>query len=164
MPPDSPTTERSGDVPSPMRLMVAFGGLMASLAAGYGVLFTIVDDYRDEYGISETAIGVVIGIGFIAAFLSQILIAPLADRGHARKVVLFGVAINVIGLLLMAAGTTLTPILIGRFISGVGIGAAGPAIRRIVILADPDHLGQLSLIHISEPTRPVGISRMPSSA
>ena len=142
MPADSPTTERSGDVPSPMRLMVAFGGLMASLAAGYGVLFTIVDDYRDEYGISETAIGVVIGIGFIAAFLSQILIAPLADRGHARKVVLFGVAINVIGLLLMAAGTTLTPILIGRFISGVGIGAAGPAIRRIVILADPDHLGQ----------------------
>jgi MFS family permease len=125
-----------------MLLMVAFGGLMASLAAGYGVLFTIVDDYRDEYGISETAIGVVIGIGFIAAFLSQILIAPLADRGHARKVVLFGVAINVFGLLLMAVGTTLTPILIGRFISGLGIGAAGPAIRRIVILADPDHLGQ----------------------
>ena len=32
------------------------------LAAGYGVLFTIVDDYRDEYGISETAIGIVIGL------------------------------------------------------------------------------------------------------
>ena len=44
-------------------LFIAFGGLMASLAAGYGVLFTIVDDYRDEYGISETSIGVVIGIG-----------------------------------------------------------------------------------------------------
>jgi MFS family permease len=125
-----------------MLLFVAFGSLMASLAAGYGVLFTIVDDYRDDYGISETAIGVVIGIGFIAAFLSQLVIAPLADRGHARAVVLFGVAINVVGLLLMGFSTTLVPILIGRFISGVGIGAAIPAARRIVILADPNHLGQ----------------------
>jgi len=125
-----------------MMLFIAFGSLMASLAAGYGVLFTIVDDYRDEYGISETAIGVVIGIGFIAAFLSQLVIAPLADRGHARKVVLFGVAVNVVGLLLMGFSTTLVPILVGRFISGVGIGAAIPAARRIVILADPNHLGQ----------------------
>jgi MFS family permease len=127
---------------SPNLLFFAFGGLMACLAAGYGVLFTIIDDYRDEYGISETWIGVVIGIGFLAGFLAQLVIAPLADRGHARKIVLFGVAINVAGLLLMALGTTLAPILIGRFISGIGIGSAGPAVRRIVILADPDHLGQ----------------------
>lgn len=115
---------------------------MASLAAGYGVLFTIVDDYRDDYGISESAIGIVIGIGFIAGFLSQVVIAPLADRGHARKVVLFGVGVNVVGLLLMGFSTTFVPILLGRFISGIGIGAAVPAARRIVILADPNHLGR----------------------
>jgi MFS family permease len=141
---DSTTDEdtRAQRAPSPRTQMIAFGGLMATLTAGYGVLFTIVDDYRDEYGISETAIGVVIGIGFIAGFLAQLLIAPYADRGHARTVVLVGVGINIVGLLLMATGTTLAPILIGRFISGIGIGAAAPAIRRIVILADPAHLGQ----------------------
>lgn len=136
----TPATEQNA--PSPATLFLAFGGLMASLAAGYGVLFTIVDDYRDEYGISESAIGLVIGIGFVAAFVSQVFIAPLADRGHARKVVLFGVGINVVGLLLMGFSTTLIPILIGRAISGIGIGAAVPAARRIVILADPNHLGQ----------------------
>ncbi|NND76149.1 MAG: MFS transporter [Ilumatobacter sp.] len=125
-----------------MRLLVAFGGLMGSLAAGYGVLFTIVADYREEYGISETAIGVVIGIGFIAGFLAQLTIAPLADRGHAKRLVLIGVMINVAGLVLMAIGTTLAPILIGRFVSGVGIGTASPAVKRIVILADPNNLGQ----------------------
>ena len=62
------------------------------------MLFTIVDDYRDEYGISESSIGIVIGIGFLAGFLSQLLIAPLADRGHARRIVLLGVLVNVIGL------------------------------------------------------------------
>jgi MFS family permease len=125
-----------------MRLMVAFGGLSALLAAGYGVLFTIVDDYREEYGISETAIGFVIGAGFISAFVSQVTIAPLADRGHARAVVIIGVAVNAVGLLLMGFGTTLPIILAGRIVSGIGIGAATPAIKRIVILADPEHLGQ----------------------
>ena len=48
---------------------------------------------------------------------------------------------NVVGLVLMALSHTLLPILIGRFISGVGVGAAAPAVRRIVILADPDNLG-----------------------
>ncbi|RLE22553.1 MAG: hypothetical protein DRJ50_07465 [Actinobacteria bacterium] len=140
-----PTTDedaRTQRTPSPRLQLIAFGGLMASLAAGYGVLFTIVDDYRDVYGISETAIGIIIGIGFLAGFLAQLLIAPFADRGHARTVVLLGVGINIAGLLLMAIGTTILPILIGRFISGIGIGAAAPAIRRIVILAYPEDLGQ----------------------
>lgn len=114
---------------------------MATLAAGYGVLFTIVDDYRDKYGISEAQIGLVIGVGFLAGFLSQLLVAPLADRGHARRIVMIGVLINVFGLVLMGVSTSLAPILIGRFISGIGVGAAAPAVRRIVILADPEHLG-----------------------
>lgn len=125
-----------------VNLVLAFSVLSASLTMGYGVLFTIVDDYKNDYGLSSTAIGVVIGIGFLAGFLSQIFIAPLADRGYARRVVVFGVLVNVIGLLLMAAGTTLTPILVGRFVSGIGIGAATPAIRRIVVLVDQANLGR----------------------
>jgi MFS family permease len=119
-----------------------FSGLSASLAAGYGVLFTVVGDYRDEYGISETSIGMVIGAGFLSAFVSQILIAPLADRGFARRLIVIGVLANVGGLVMMAFGDALTPILTGRIISGVGIGAALPAIRRIVILSDPEKLGE----------------------
>ena len=38
--------------PRPIVMLLAFGGLTAMLAAGYGVLFTIVDDYKTEYGIS----------------------------------------------------------------------------------------------------------------
>jgi MFS family permease len=135
---DQPLESRA---PSRNLLFFAFGGLMACLAAGYGVLFTIVDDFRDDYGISETAIGMVIGVGFLAGFLSQLVIAPFADRGHARLIVFAGVAVNVIGLVMMAHSTTLVPILIGRFVAGIGVGAASPAIRRIVILADPQNLG-----------------------
>lgn len=121
---------------------IIFGALSAALSSGYGVLFTIVGDYRDEYGISETEIGVLIGAGFLSAFVAMIFIAPIADRGHARLLIALGVIANIVGLILMAYGTALTPLLIGRVVSGVGIGTAHPAIRRLVILGDPDNLGQ----------------------
>ncbi len=124
-----------------MRLLVAFGGLAASLIAGYGVLFTIVDEYKTEYGISESQVGMIISLGFLSGFLAQVLIAPVADRGYARRLVVIGVLLNAVGLVMMALGTSLAPILLGRFVSGLGVGAATPAIRRIVILADPGNLG-----------------------
>ena len=119
-----------------------FGGLSALLASGYGVLFTVVADYRDEYGISETSIGWLIGLGFIVAFFAQTLIAPIGDRGHARNLIRAGVMMNVVGLLMLGFGENLEVLLVGRVISGLGIGTALPAIRRIVILADPENLGE----------------------
>ncbi len=112
------------------------------MGMGYGVLFTMLDDYREEYGISEGSLGILVGIGFLSGFVAQILIAPLADRGHARRLVFVGTALNVTGLAVMALGTSLPILLIGRFVNGIGIGAAVPAIKRIVILADPDNLGR----------------------
>ncbi|MEO1063070.1 MAG: MFS transporter [Actinomycetota bacterium] len=123
-------------------LIWAFSALSAALAAGYGVLFTIVGDIRDEYGLTDTAVGLIVGVGFLSAFVAQLTIAPIADRGRARQVVVLGVLVNVAGLLLMGFGTSLGPILTGRIISGIGIGAALPAIRRIVILAAPEDLGR----------------------
>lgn len=119
-----------------------FGALSATLASGYGVLFTVVADYRDEYGISETAIGWLIGLGFIVGFVAQALIAPIGDRGHARTLIRTGVLLNVAGLLMLGFGESLEVLLTGRVISGLGIGTSLPAIRRIVILADPENLGE----------------------
>jgi MFS family permease len=123
------------------RALVMLWLVGAFLAAGYGVLFTLLDDFRDEYGIGESALGGVIGVGFIAGFIAQVVIAPLADRGHARTLVIVGTLLNVVGLLMMAASTTVGPLLAGRFVTGVAAGMAVPAIRRIVILADPVNLG-----------------------
>jgi MFS family permease len=127
---------------NPIRALIVTCGLVgACLAAGYGVLFAMLDDIRDEYGISESALGAVIGIGFFAGFLAQVVIAPYADKGHARSLVLTGMVLNVVGVTMMAVGSTVVPLLAGRFVAGLGIGMAVPALRRIVILADPANLG-----------------------
>jgi MFS family permease len=115
--------------------------MTALLASGYGAMFTVLDDFRDDYGIEAGWLGLVVGIGFLSGFLSQVFIAPFADRGYARRLVLTGVLLNVVGLLGMAAGETLSVLLLARFVSGIGMGMAVPAVRRIVINEDPEHLG-----------------------
>lgn len=123
------------------RLILLFGVLTGLFAAGYGVMFTVLDDLRDAYGISNSALGMVVAVGFFSAFIAQVLFAPLADRGRARRMVFIGIALNVIGLVMMAAGHTVAVLLVARVVMGLGAGISLPAIRRIVILADPDHLG-----------------------
>ena len=122
-------------------MLATFGLVLALLAMGYGALFAMLDDIRDSYGVNEGALGAVIGIGFFAGFLAQVLIAPLADRGHARALVLAGMVVNIAGLLVLAGARSFVPMLVGRFVMGIGVGMAVPAVRRIVILADPDRLG-----------------------
>jgi MFS family permease len=122
-------------------VLVTFGPLAATLTAGYGVLFSMLDAYRDEYGIGEGALGTVMGVGFFSGFVSQVVIAPYADRGHARKLVLAGMMMNLLGVVMMALATSVVPLMAGRVVTGIGIGMAMPAVRRIVILSEPDRIG-----------------------
>jgi len=122
-------------------LVLTFGLLTGLFASGYGVMFTLLDDFRDEFGISERALGMVVAVGFFSAFLAQVFFAPLADRGHARKLVYIGMIFNLVGLVAMAFGENVITLAGGRIVMGIGAGVAVPAIRRIVILADPEHLG-----------------------
>ena len=121
--------------------ILALGLLSAVFSAGYGVMFTMLNDFRDEYGISPTALGGVVAIGFLSSFVAQVMLAPQADRGHARLLVYIGIACNVAGLLGMAYSTTAVGLLVARLVMGIGAGMAQPAIRRIVILASPDSVG-----------------------
>jgi MFS family permease len=121
--------------------VLLFGLLTATMSSGYGVMFTVLDDFRDEYGIEAHWLGMIVGVGFLSSFVAQIFLAPVADRGFARQLVLVGLLLNVAGLVTMAFGESLSPLLIGRFVSGIGIGMTFPAIRRIVINADPENLG-----------------------
>ena len=123
------------------RLILTLQIAMGVLASGYGVMFTMLDDWRAEYGIQETGLSMIIAVGFFTSFIAQLTIAPYADRGHARKLMTVGMAANVAGALIMAFGSSLPMFLLGRFVMGVGAGIAIPAIKRIVIVSDPENMG-----------------------
>ena len=107
----------------------------------YGVMFTVLDDFRDKYGIAESKLGLIVGAGFITGFIANILIAPFADKGHAKTLIRIGLAMQIFGCLVMAFGNSFPLLFAGRFLTGLGSGASEPAIRRIIILANPHEMG-----------------------
>jgi MFS family permease len=111
------------------------------MSSTYGVMFTMLDDYRDKYGISESGLGLVLAVGFFSAFFSQISIAPWADRGRAKVLMMTGFLLVIIGCLFMGFGQNFALLLIGRLLMGIGGGMSLPALRKIVIVSDPENLG-----------------------
>lgn len=124
------------------RLLLALFTAIAVKSSAYGVMFTMLDDYREQFGISEGALGLVIAIGFFTSFFAQITIAPMADRGRSRQLIFIGLSLAIVGNFAMAFSDSLPELLGSRFLSGVGLGCALPAMRRVIIVSDREHLGR----------------------
>lgn len=123
------------------RLVSILQAASALGAMSYGVMFTVLDDYRNQYGISESRLGLIVSAGFIAGFLSNVFVAPIADKGFARRLVMLGLVAQIVGCLVMAFGQSFLVLVAGRFLTGIGGGAADPALRRIIILDNPTNMG-----------------------
>jgi MFS family permease len=124
------------------RLLLALFIAIAVKSSSYGVMFTMLDDYREQFGISEGALGFVIAIGFFTSFFAQLTIAPLADRGLSRRLIFVGLTMAILGNFAMAISNSLPELLAARFLSGLGLGCALPAMRRVIIVSDKEHLGR----------------------
>ena len=107
----------------------------------YGTMFTVLDDFRDVFGISESGLGIIVSSGFFMSFFAQVFISSWADRGRARAMILGGMMFEVVGNLMMAFGDSFSTLLAGRIVIGLGGGIIYPAARRIIILSDPDNMG-----------------------
>jgi MFS family permease len=124
------------------RVLIVLMLATAASAAGYGVMFTVLDEYRDQFGMSDFSLGAIVAVGFFTSFLVQVFLAPLADRGFAHRLILLGTLVGAAGMAMMAFGSTVAVLGLGRAVMGLGAGLITPAARRIVILANPSELGR----------------------
>jgi len=124
------------------RIVLTLLFAIGSSSCLYGVMFTMLDDFRNNFGIAESALGFIVGVGFFTSFLGQVSIAPLADRGRAQRLIILGLGLEVIGCIGMAFGETFMILLASRVVMGFGAGSALPALRRVIIVADPENFGR----------------------
>jgi len=115
--------------------------LTGALSLGYGSIYTLLADLRDTYGFTEAQLGIITGAGFFAGFLAQVLLARQANRGHTATMVRGGLLFAAVAMLSCALATQLWAFIAGRVLLGLGSGMAGPALRRLVILREPDKVG-----------------------
>ena len=133
---DEDTTATSG---APLRRLFL---LTASLTLGYGSVFTLLGDLREELGFSETEVGLIASLGFVGGFVSQVALARLADRGRAALLVRGGVAAAATSMAVMSVADEAWQFVAARFVFGLGTGALTPALRRVVIDRDPERVGE----------------------
>lgn len=121
--------------------MLPYCLISACMALGYGSIYTLLADLRDRFGFTGTQLGLIVAAGFFAGFCAQLLLARYADRGHAAFMVRAGVFIAALAMLGSAVASEFWAFVLARLLLGLGSGTVGPAIRRIVITHDPEHVG-----------------------
>ena len=123
------------------RQLLPYFLVSGSMSLGYGSIYTLLADLRDRFGFSGTQLGLIVAAGFLAGFCAQLFLARYADRGYITFMVRGGVIVAALAMLGCAVATQFWAFMLARLLLGLGSGAVGPAIRRIVITRDPEHVG-----------------------
>lgn len=85
----------------------------------------------NEWGLTKAQQGYIFSAGLAGMTLGCLLIAPLADRIGRRKLFIFAIGIETIGMLLSSIVTAYNQLLFLRFISGLGIGGLLPTMAAV---------------------------------
>lgn len=133
----SPRRRRDTD-----RGLLPFQVLMGVTAAGIGGIVTVLGELRDELGFSGTGVGVMVASGFVAAFVSQMTLARMADVGHARLMATAGIGLSAASMLAMVFAGDLTSWVVSRAALGFAGGLILPGVRRAASVHDPARAGE----------------------
>lgn len=131
---------QSGQSGVPLGLLPLFF-LTAVMDAGLGSILALLAEIRAQFDIDPAGIGLIGGSGFVTAVGAQVGLARLADRGHARALLNFGLVAAALSMLVLAQAASLWEFVAGRLLLGLGEGAILPAARRTVIVQAGAHAG-----------------------
>lgn len=125
---------------------------MFTLAAASSVVFPLLPELQDTYDLPTWGLGVISGTAFAVGLAVQVTVAGLADRGHAKALLLAGLGLAAGSGLLFAAGTTLAVFTVARALGGVAVGMFVPAARAIAATVAPSavahQLGRLAAFEL----------------
>ncbi|CAB4766863.1 MAG: MFS transporter [Actinobacteria bacterium] len=107
-----------------------------STAAANSVVFASMSELQEKYGYADSALGLIAGTGFALGLVVQLFVAPLADRGHGRKLIQVGLALAGIGSVVFVFGDSLGWFIVGRAIVGASLGCTFPAVRALAANLD----------------------------
>ena len=126
---------------------------MFSLTASIGVIFGLIASLQDDLGFANNALGLIAGASFFAGFIGQLWLAPLADRGKTKSLLICAVIAAALGTIWFAVASSVLELIAARALTGLGFGAFAPAARAVVANIDPsragERLGRLAAIETS---------------
>jgi MFS family permease len=128
---------------SPRRLVPSVVVAMVLLSGASFVIFPLIPALQGSLGVTTAEIGFLAAAGFGAALIAELLVAPLADRGHARLMAIVGVLMVAGSLGLSAAASEGWQLILARGVGGFGFGIFVIAGSALLIRSDPSRSGEL---------------------
>ena len=123
------------------------------LNASTSVVFALISDLQDATGLSTSSLGLITATGFLVGLVAGLILAPLADRGWAKRLLLGGLALAAVGGVAFALAESLGALLAARAMVGAAAGSFIPAARAITAGFDParagENLGRLARIDLA---------------
>ena len=124
-----------------------------SVPMSVSMIFPALSDLQDKYNFSDSGLGFIAAAGFMASLLVSLFVAPFADRGKPKKLVLAALVLAALGSTLFAFGNTLWMFVVARAISGAALGTSGPAVKAIAANIDKsraaERLGRLRGVELA---------------
>ena len=124
-----------------------------SVPMSVSMIFPALSDLQDKYGFSDAGLGFIAAAGFMTSLLVSLFVAPFADRGKPKKLVLAALILASLGSTLFAFGSSLWMFVLARAISGAALGTSGPAIKAIAANIDKtraaERLGRLRGVELA---------------
>ena len=117
-------------------------GVTLALDAGNGVVFGLIAEIQDTHGITTPQLGLISASLFAASLLGVLGLAHLADKGHARTMLLSGLALGAVSTAWFGLATHLWEFVASRALSGIAVSLFISAGRSIVSRIDPSRAGE----------------------
>ncbi len=120
----------------------------ALLTTGQGIAVPIIPLYADTLGASAAQVGLVVSAFALARFLTNVPAAALSDRYGRRLLLVGGPFVAAAGNLLAATADSMAPLLLWRFVAGIGSAAfITGAVIFISDVSTADNRGKLLSIY-----------------
>jgi len=101
----------------------------------YAVVPFLAIFLRDDLALSGTLVGLILGLRTFCQQGMFLLGGALSDRFGARRVVLAGCMVRISGYLLLAGSESLTPVIMGACLTGIGGALFSPSIEALLAKA-----------------------------
>lgn len=114
-----------------------------AIATSNSVIFAALGDLQDKYGFGSAGLGLIAGTGFVAGLLVNLFLAPLSDRGHAKRLIMAGMVLGALGSAMLGFGSSLFQFIVARAVIGSSFGLVFPAVRAMLANVDVNRRGLL---------------------
>lgn len=116
------------------RILMWMCVLITANQLGFGAIVPVVPLFAEQYGVSQSAIGLTIAVYGLARFLVNVPAGRLADRSGRRVTLAAGGVVTVVGTIACAVAPNYELFLAARFVAGAG--AAFVLTGGQIVLAD----------------------------